>query len=638
MPFVKSLGKTNCLTYIPNDVKLSLSNGTLTLKAGSKVYIPNGFEADGSLKFDEVVIESDLAQASFSSSSTFEFNLFYNENTGGLRYFNKTQISSGSTAPTGGGYLLWYDTTNNLMKTSSDGGSTWLSGLSLPLCKFTASSTTITSIDQVFNGFGYIGSTVFALPNVKGLIPNGWNDDGTYKNIEVTVGKVLTASAPALPIWTILDNGNGWRLHAVSNTTPYVNSSLWYDEKNNIIYTQGGTGNIYTKVLPFAAVVGSASAGVTSLTPNSIKTTNDVRYYHLAKAGRKYYKDVVTTKYWKEITTGSRELEYACYNTGQAYVYAKAPLGSDLNCYQGTGYNPIIVSSSSELVVNPAWPYISVTESGLVQRGWQGNVTYTRYTAGDLYKGTTTTTTVEGTPEDYTYTTEETTTVVVSANEDWTRYEVVNMKAYAPTIQDEFTYRITQTQRNTGTYTITLDRDCVGNLLFVGNGGPGNSSAKDSRWHYSGGGSGACFQGRVRLPKGTYTLTIGTLGSAGFSANNHYNSGGVASTDSYLTNSAGQELIRVGAGGKGYTSVGGYGGAGGVLKLGTLDVIETTKAVNGTTGGNTESTNFAKSAYDGTTSGYGAGTGSTQNKGTTYGVAGIFDLRIEYLDKGLRSY
>jgi hypothetical protein len=33
---------TNCITSIPQDIKLELNNGTLTLKAGSKVYMPNG--------------------------------------------------------------------------------------------------------------------------------------------------------------------------------------------------------------------------------------------------------------------------------------------------------------------------------------------------------------------------------------------------------------------------------------------------------------------------------------------------------------------------------------------------------------------------------------------------------------------
>ena len=37
---------TNCITEIPQDIKLELNNGILTLKAGSKVYVPNGFETD----------------------------------------------------------------------------------------------------------------------------------------------------------------------------------------------------------------------------------------------------------------------------------------------------------------------------------------------------------------------------------------------------------------------------------------------------------------------------------------------------------------------------------------------------------------------------------------------------------------
>ncbi|MBO7733689.1 MAG: hypothetical protein J6S67_14085, partial [Methanobrevibacter sp.] len=46
---------SNCITEIPQDVKLELNNGTLTLKAGSKVYVPNGAGV-----FNEVVIASDI--------------------------------------------------------------------------------------------------------------------------------------------------------------------------------------------------------------------------------------------------------------------------------------------------------------------------------------------------------------------------------------------------------------------------------------------------------------------------------------------------------------------------------------------------------------------------------------------------
>ena len=51
---------SNYIRYINQDIKLELNDGTLTLKAGSKVYVPNGFEADGvTPKFDYMDITSD---------------------------------------------------------------------------------------------------------------------------------------------------------------------------------------------------------------------------------------------------------------------------------------------------------------------------------------------------------------------------------------------------------------------------------------------------------------------------------------------------------------------------------------------------------------------------------------------------
>lgn len=233
-------------------------------------------------------------------------------------------------------------------------------------------------------------------------------------------------------------------------------------------------------------------------------------------------------------------------------------------------------------------------------------------------------------------------TKAVESNESNYDYYTDNLVSYTPVVQDEFTYHKLYKETATGTYTIALDRDYEGDLLFVGNGGGGGSSQNDSYWRNTSGGSGACFQGRVRLPKGTYTLTIGTLGY-GYNIGNTANmTGGVDSTDSYLTDENGNELIRVGCGVRG--TVIGTGGAGGTLTLGTLEVLETTKAVNGNQGdawgpvyGQGKQV-FAVSAYDGTTSGYGAGTSSYYGGGNVYGVAGIFKLDIEYLGKGLRSY
>ena len=178
---------TNCITEIPQNIKLELNNGTLTLKAGSKVYVPNGAG-----KFDEVIVTIDISWGltTYASGKIF---VFYNAQNNNLFALNDYACFSGSSAPSGYANMVWYDTSNNKIKWTSNSGGSWNEGLSLPVTNSPyTNGTGFTSIDQVFNGFGYIGSTVYALPGVKGLIPDGRNADGSLKNIEVTTSQVVT--------------------------------------------------------------------------------------------------------------------------------------------------------------------------------------------------------------------------------------------------------------------------------------------------------------------------------------------------------------------------------------------------------------------------------------------------------------
>ena len=177
---------TNCITEIPQDINLTLSNGTLTLKAGSKVYRPNGVG-----NFDIINITTDKTTTPTANGTYF---YFINE-SGNLQRWAVADCLSGTTspAPTVSRYPVWYDTANNIIKRSDDYGSTWSTdSFSFPLCIVTVSGGIATSVDQVFNGFGYIGSTVFVLPGVKGLIPDGINADGTLKNITGVISAVRT--------------------------------------------------------------------------------------------------------------------------------------------------------------------------------------------------------------------------------------------------------------------------------------------------------------------------------------------------------------------------------------------------------------------------------------------------------------
>lgn len=174
--------------------------------------------------FVRAEVQNDVSLYS-TGTATVETYFFVNANNGAFGWYGVASTHSGTTKPTSG--QCWYDTTNNVINLSSDAFSTYSKiPYSLPICKFLRTYGTVTSINQKFNGLGYIGSTVFVLPNVKGLIPNGRNTDGTLKSIEFEVSSVITysrdLSQQSVPLWYKSDNtllfSKGWEYDGTTNT------------------------------------------------------------------------------------------------------------------------------------------------------------------------------------------------------------------------------------------------------------------------------------------------------------------------------------------------------------------------------------------------------------------------------------
>ena len=172
---------SNYIRYINQDIKFELNDGTLTLKAGSKVYVPNGPGV-----YDVVTVSSDIILTSLQDRTGL---LYYSS---GSIYTEEVGRSYSGPSYTGGTYGMWYDTTNNKIGWTKDGGSTFSYNRSLPLAVVTVTTSGVTSIDQVFNGFGYIGSTIFALPGTVVSMPNGKEENGVLKNTEVEITSVRT--------------------------------------------------------------------------------------------------------------------------------------------------------------------------------------------------------------------------------------------------------------------------------------------------------------------------------------------------------------------------------------------------------------------------------------------------------------
>lgn len=271
---------TNCLTEIPQDIKLELSNGTLTLKAGSKVYVPNGVG-----KFDVVTIQKDVGGKRTSTGQEF---LISNEN-GAIGFWGK--LYSGDSKPVAGNTYVWYDTANNVIKATTDGGASWLpEKFSLPLGIYTANGTGVTSIDQVFNGFGYIGNIIFALPGIKGRVPNGFSTDGKPDSIELTTTKVSTRKAGA--------NQNSYGAISTGSSIGLVPLADYkYDYITN---TQSSAGTVFTNGLCAFICTSDSTGRITSLTPNTAFHAVDYSEYareldnKVSKTGNETIKGIKT--------------------------------------------------------------------------------------------------------------------------------------------------------------------------------------------------------------------------------------------------------------------------------------------------------------------------------------------------------
>lgn len=221
---------TNCITEIPQDIKLEINNGIITLKAGSKVYNGNGVLKTTTTDISSVNANYD-GQVLIALSKDFDVLL-----TGFVPGETVSELPT-STAS----FKIYYNTTDKKCYLDTTDG--WQE-CSLPIALGTSTVSSWVSIDQVFNGFGFVGSTIFALPEVKGLSPNG-NDSltGIKKNNIISIENILTYTCPNITANVILDlYANKIAINSQAFDKP-TTDLIFFDEINNYNYAGLGISN-----------------------------------------------------------------------------------------------------------------------------------------------------------------------------------------------------------------------------------------------------------------------------------------------------------------------------------------------------------------------------------------------------------
>ena len=251
---------TNCLLEVPQRIRYTLQDGTLTIHAGTVCIVPYGTEdktsefpigstfihenfkvydtcySDGKF-FVWVEVQSDIVDSDKTAGDNNIRPLQVDITQNNLFHFSIT--SSGTTDYDGEYNSAVYRTDLNIIKKWEMNIGLTSNISSLPICTIKSNASTkyvYESMPQVFNGMGYIGSTIWLDKGVKGLIPNGRNEDGSLKNIDFTITNVLTKTFDS----NFTFSGLWLSYSRTQNVNKIAESgSRSYNEQENIIYNSG---------------------------------------------------------------------------------------------------------------------------------------------------------------------------------------------------------------------------------------------------------------------------------------------------------------------------------------------------------------------------------------------------------------
>lgn len=286
--FLNKTQISNCILEAPHMVDLELNDGTLTLKAGSKVIVPYGKQAPTmaigdtlnggtivDISWDETnellfyIVEYDNKDFSNTTSNATKSPIFINS-AGNIS--SVIVALSGSTYPTtlSKNYTLFYNTTENIVRNYYGSIDNYADYDSFSFCITTrVTGTGITSIDETFQHIGYIGTIIWAMKGIKGLVVDGINPDGTANNIEFTTPTIITA-----PINT--QNKNAFKFVVDKNNKvglSYLRFDYWtYDISSN--YFKGNSGEIQTRCTYLGMMQRDETTFTTFNVPYPFQATN----------------------------------------------------------------------------------------------------------------------------------------------------------------------------------------------------------------------------------------------------------------------------------------------------------------------------------------------------------------------------
>lgn len=294
--------RTNCLTEIPDKIKYTLNNGTITLKAGSVIIVPFRTEAptlaigdflegasnNNNFKIIDIQyknnqlfywceVQNDIVDTQPGYTTFVKRKLYISISTNHIT----TYANEGSgNNPSPSGNLMYYRTDTNIIENYSNGSLT-NNIISFPILQSINNVEYLYgTILQAFNGMGSIGGIHWIDKGVKGLIPYYRNEDNSLKSINFTqteltlstnrsgqnslvqqpfLGQYQEDTGCIVPYQMLANN-----YYYESDVQPSITNqyAVWYDTYNNIYKTTNNTGATWIEAKDIKLGYGVIDSGV----------------------------------------------------------------------------------------------------------------------------------------------------------------------------------------------------------------------------------------------------------------------------------------------------------------------------------------------------------------------------------------
>lgn len=376
---------SNCLLEVPQRIKCELTDGSLTIKAGSIVIVPYGI-VDKTREFpvgsdflnsNFKVVDCEYIRGKFTVWVELQTDLIHlpvGTYTGNgmmaINFTNNMVVQSGPLANCRSGESdsqngsdgFYFNTTNYTITSYRDNGTIVDQNICLPFVQIHRTSGAWDNIEQVFNGMGCIGSVFWVDKEVKGLASNYRNSNGTLNNVKVNSSE-LQIYDNTESTWSTTNVG----YVLMSNNELQRRTQSSYNATKNINVNMNGVEEVFCKLANCTVVNGKITI-LNPVLPFRVDASSIIETYRNGASGYRLYSDGWCEQYYQSNTTKVITFLKPFIDANYSVSVAQTNLGSNMQQY----YNSVFFSnkSASSIKINSGEsenPMFSFTVCGYVQ-------------------------------------------------------------------------------------------------------------------------------------------------------------------------------------------------------------------------------------------------------------------------------